>query len=207
MVLNNSLNIPSVNSTAVVGTGSGFSSLAYSSVNTGSTLATRDVNGNSAFNNVILTTTSTVSAGQTITMTAGSAAVQVITGTSTVQFNLPDATTLFAGEFFRFNNNSTGIVTVNQQNGSTLVATVPAGGSALVNNLTNGTVQGTWDSHNFLAQSGTSGTAGTSVPGYLSANTVIPAYTTTATAAGTTTLTVASTQQQFFTGRRTRSRR
>lgn len=39
----------------------------------------------------------------------------------------------------------------------------------------------------------------------LSANAVIPAYTTTATAAGTTTLTVASTQLQYFTGTTTQT--
>src|SRR6185295_5390267 len=39
----------------------------------------------------------------------------------------------------------------------------------------------------------------------LSANNLIEAYTTTATAAGTTTLTVASTAQQFFTGTSTQT--
>ena len=39
----------------------------------------------------------------------------------------------------------------------------------------------------------------------MSANNFIPAYTTTATAAGTTTLTVASTHQQFFTGTTTQT--
>ena len=47
--------------------------------------------------------------------------------------------------------------------------------------------------------------AGWNANNNMSANSFVPGYTTTATAAGTTTLTVASTQAQFFTGATTQT--
>jgi hypothetical protein len=200
MVTNNSINAPTTNGTAIVGTGTGYSNVLYTNVNDGDSLAYRDLNGNCSFNNVIETTTTTISSGQTVVMTAGSSQNQFITGSSTIQFNLPDATTLIEGWTFVFNNLSTGIVTINQQNGSTLVTTVLAGGFTEILCTDNTTVQGLWNFHNALGTGSLSGTLGTTLLGFVSANTVIPGYTTTTTAAGTTTLTVSSAQQQYFTG-------
>ena len=204
MAITNSLNITPTATTCVVGNGTGFSNVAYGAANTASTIMERDANKNSEVNNIIVTTDQVVSAAQTVVMTAASGAVQQITGTSTVTFRLPTATTLSLGTSYRFNNNSTGIVTVNRLN-NTLVTTVLAGGYVQVNCTANSTGPGVWDYNYFLATGSLSGTLGTTLQGFIAANTIIPAYTTTATAAGTTTLTVASTQQQFFTGSSTQT--
>ena len=61
-------------------------------------------------------------------MTYGSARNQEATGTSNIQYNLPDSTYLIEGAIFEFNNNSTGTLTIKKYDNSTLVYIVPAGG-------------------------------------------------------------------------------
>jgi len=157
-------------SQAVVTDGShNLVSMAYTSLNTGSTICSRDANGNTAFNNVIVTTTSTVASGQTISMTVGSGGEQIVTGSGNITFNLPIASNLFIGESYRFNNNSTGTITVYESDGTTLVGTVTAGGLAETFCTDNSTADGTWDLHPYLAHASTSGTAGTTLLGTLTA--------------------------------------
>lgn len=204
MVKINSSGIPLVNSTVVIGGSTTFSTLGYGSTNVASTIMQRDSSNNCQVNNIIETTDQIVSAGQTVAMTAASGATQQISGTATVTFRLPTATTLPLGTSFTFNNNSTQSITVNRQN-NTLVCTVLPSGYVQVNCTDNSTGPGVWDYNPFLASGSTSGSNGTTVAGFLSANTIIPGYTTTATAAGTTTLTVLSTQQQYFTGTTTQT--
>jgi hypothetical protein len=189
-----SLNLSSLTASQAVVTDASKNlvSLAYISTNSNSTIVSRDSNGNSAFNNVIQTVTSTATSGQTIAMNAGSSFTQITTGTANITFNLPDSTTLIAGWSFVFNNNGTaGTFTINLHDGTTLLTTLPPGGIIVVDNLTNGTANGTWDTHAFLAHVATSGTSGTSFPGSVTAATQL----ISSVATGTAPLVVSSTTQ------------
>ena len=170
-----------------------LTSLLYTASNTNSSITSRDLNGNSSFNNVITTVTSTVTSGQTIAMTAGSAGTQLVTGSSGITFTLPDATTLYSNQNYSFNNNSTGSITVND-NSNALVATIPGGGFSTVVNTSNATTAGVWDHHESLAHNATSGTSGTTFPGTLSAaSTVTGTQLISTVSTGTAPLTVTST--------------
>jgi hypothetical protein len=129
--------------------------------------------GNSNFNNIGISTTSTVSAAQTVTMTYASTGNQRITGTSTVRFKLPDATYLTAGDSFKFNNNSTGIVSVYKADNTTLVSDIPGGGLMDFLCMDNSTTNGLWDYHAYMSNAATSGTTGTSLPGTLTVDQII----------------------------------
>ena len=138
-----------------------------SSAANNSYIVARNVVGNSNFNNIGISTTSTVSAAQTVTMTYASTGNQRITGTSTVRFKLPDATYLTAGDSFKFNNNSTGIVSVYKADNTTLVSDIPGGGLMDFLCMDNSTTNGLWDYHAYMSNAATSGTTGTSLPGTL----------------------------------------
>ena len=119
-------------------------------VNTNNSIVLRDSAGNSAFNNVVRTVTQINSANQTIAMTYGSSFGQETYGTSNVTFNLPDATYLYQGEAFEFNNNSTGIITIYKHDGTTLVGIVISMGYGKVICDNNSTVNGEWDIHFYI---------------------------------------------------------
>jgi hypothetical protein len=138
--------------------------LLASYVNTGSSLVLRDSAGNGAFNNVVVTTTPVVSSGQTIALTYGSGRVQKITGTNTVTFNLPAATYLTAGEQYEFDNDSTGVVTIYKNDGTTLVNTVVLGGYMIVVNTDNTTTNGVWSTYYYLPDNVTFGDMGLLMP-------------------------------------------
>lgn len=159
-------------SQAVVTDGSKqLASLGYGPQATGSTIASRDANGNAAFTNLIQSITATTSAGQTINMDAGSAYFQKITGSSTVTFKLPIATNMYSGQTYVFNNNNTsGNVSIVDQ-GINPIVTVAPGAYVEVINTDNSTTNGVWYTHVFFANGSTSNTAGTSVPGSLTAAT------------------------------------
>lgn len=145
---------------AVIQTGTsttGF--LGYSSAPTSSYLASRDANGSSSFTNVFLGSTSTATSGQTITMTYGSAYQQLATGASSIKFNLPDATYLTIGARYLFTNNSTGILSLYLNDGTTLLTTTLAGSVLDVTLSNNSTTNGVW---NFAYHFPTGATAGTS---------------------------------------------
>lgn len=201
MVTNNSVNAHTTNGTVVTGNGTGYTNVSYTASANNSTIVSRDVNGNSAFVNVIASVTSTVTAGQTIALNAGSTGYQVATGTSTITYNLPDATTMYAGQTYYINNNSTLNASVFLNDGTTPFATMVPGSFMVVYNTNNATTNGVWDNHWTIPASGQYGTAGISVTGYTQASTTqITGYATTATAGSTTTLTATSAQQQYFTG-------
>lgn len=124
-----------------------LASLSYTAVNTPSTIVSRDANGNASFVNVIATNISIVTSAQTINLTAGSAQGQIATGSSTIIFNLPDATTCYLGQTYTFDNDSTGGLTVNLNDGTTLVTVVPAGGYATIICSANGTTNGVWHTY------------------------------------------------------------
>jgi hypothetical protein len=111
----------------------------------------RDANQNTALNNIFRNTTSTVSAGGTTVLTAASSFTQVLTGTTTQTYQLPDATTLVNGASFQFNNNSTGALTI-VNNGSGPVATVAAGGASQIFLTSTSTANGVWDVHGFIPE-------------------------------------------------------
>ena len=111
----------------------------------------RDANQNTSLNNIFRNTTSTVSAAGTTVLTAASSFTQVLTGTTTQTYQLPDATTLANGASFQFNNNSTGALSI-VNNGSVAVATVAAGGAAQIFLTSTSTANGTWDVHGFIPE-------------------------------------------------------
>jgi len=111
----------------------------------------RDANQNTALNNIFRNTTSTVSAAGTTVLTAASSFAQVLTGTTTQTYQLPDATTLVNGASFQFNNNSTGTLTI-VNNGSGPVATVAAGGASQIFLTSTSTANGVWDVHGFIPE-------------------------------------------------------
>lgn len=111
----------------------------------------RDANQNTSLNNIFRNTTSTVSAAGTTVLTAASSFTQVLTGTTTQTYQLPDATTLANGASFQFNNNSTGALSI-VNNGSGPVATVAAGGASQIFLTSTSTANGTWDVHGFIPE-------------------------------------------------------
>jgi len=111
----------------------------------------RDANQNTSINNIFRNTTSTVSAGGTTVLTAASSYTQVLTGTTTQTYQLPDATMLANGASFQFNNNSTGLLTI-VNNSSGAVATVAAGGATQLFLTSTSTANGTWDVHGFIPE-------------------------------------------------------
>lgn len=89
----------------------------------------------------------TVSAGGTTVLTANSGRSQILTGSLSQNYQLPDATTVpEAGQIFIFNNNASGSLVVKNNAGTTLV-TVPAGGEVCACLLDNSTTNGSWDFH------------------------------------------------------------
>ena len=107
----------------------------------------RDINSNVTANAFFAGFTTTAASGTTITLTASSTPVYVITGSGGQVIQLPNATTLPNGAIFSFNNNqSSGAITVNN-NSSTLIASVPAGGYTTIVLLSNSTAAGSWDRH------------------------------------------------------------
>jgi hypothetical protein len=117
----------------------------------GNSVVLRDANQNTSLNNIFRNITSTVSAGGTTVLTAASSFTQVLTGTLTQTYRLPDATTLTNGASFQFNNNSTGALSI-VNNGSGPVATVAAGGATQLFLTSTSTANGTWDTHGFLPE-------------------------------------------------------
>lgn len=103
----------------------------------------RDANQNIAVNSVTQALTSTVSAAGTTTLTPASPHFQILTGTTTQTFKLPDATTLPNGSSWVFDNDSTGNLTVTDNAGATVDVVAP-GGYATVFLESNATVGGEW---------------------------------------------------------------
>jgi hypothetical protein len=105
----------------VVGLGtSAVTSVAYNSIPTASNVAQWDGNVNLNANNLISQLTSTATAGGTTTLTIASDMVQNFTGTATQTCVLP-TTGVTAGTRYIILNNSTGAVTVESSNGSTII--------------------------------------------------------------------------------------
>lgn len=152
-------------SQAVVTDGSkNLVSLAYSATGGTSNIVSRDADGNVVFNNSIDGSTRTSSNGGTVNMTTASTRLQVLAGTQNETYVLPDATSLSTGYTYEFNNNSAGILTVNN-NAAGVVCTLPAGAYARVSLLANGSPGGTWDKHFLIPSNGSYGSTGMTITG------------------------------------------
>jgi len=142
----------------------------------------RDANQNISVNSITQARAIVTSAGGTTTLTAASAHFQILIGTSTQTFQLPDATLLPTGSSWIFDNDSTGNLTV-VDNASGAVDVVPPGGYATVFLENNSTVAGTWGRFGMIPGEINWGTnsldlGGTTVlsNGYWQGNAVQPAY-------------------------------
>ena len=186
---------------------------------TASVFAGWDVNKNLSANNFLAGYATTATAAGTTTLVVGSAYNQYFTGATTQTVLLPVTSTLVLGQSFRIINNSSGVVTV-QSSGANTITAMAANTSLTVTVIsTSGTTAASWDAQYLnnsaivlplsIAQGGTgvgsvtiaptaSAWAGWDANSNLSANNFNGGYATTATAAGTTTLTVASAGQQLL---------
>jgi len=109
----------------------------------------RDANSNITANNVLAGYAATVSTASTTVLTAASAYIQRLTGSTTQTFQLPDATTLPNGAAFIFDNDAGGLLTI-VNNASATVDTVPSGGADFIYLISNSTTAGTWTKYAFL---------------------------------------------------------
>ena len=117
----------------------------------------RDANENITVNRLNQGLQNTTASGGVTILTAASDFNQLLTGTGSHTFRLPDATTLTDTTAFQFNNAATGTITV-QNNAGTTVGTVTSGGAANAVLISNATVGGTWEFHGYLPEGVTWGT-------------------------------------------------
>lgn len=109
----------------------------------------RDSNQNIAFNNYTAGAVAiTASAGTTI-LTVASARTQILVGSTTQTFQLPDATTVGLGQSFIFVNNSSGVLTV-KNNASATIETIPTGGVTQLGAVSIATSAGSWGAYSFI---------------------------------------------------------
>lgn len=103
----------------------------------------RDADQNISVNSVTQARAVVTSTGGTTTLTAASPHFQILIGTNTQTFQLPDATLLSTGTAWIFDNDSTQDLTV-VNNASGPIDVVPPGGYATVFLESNSTVAGIW---------------------------------------------------------------
>lgn len=109
----------------------------------------RDANQNVAFNNFTAAATAITASGGTTVLTVASARTQILVGSTTHTFQLPDATTVALGQSFVFVNNSSGNLTV-INNASATVEVVPSGGITQLGAVSIATSAGTWGAYSFI---------------------------------------------------------
>jgi hypothetical protein len=114
-----------------------------------SSVVLRDANQNVVFNNFIQGTATTTAAAGTTVLTVASARAQILVGSTTQTYQLPDATTLALGQSFIFVNASSGDMTI-QNNALATIDVVPSGGAAQLGAVSIATVAGTWGIYSFL---------------------------------------------------------
>ena len=177
--------------------------------------------GNVAVNNAIVGLTSITSAGGITTLTAASTQVQIVTGTLNQTIRLPQATTLLRGTFYTLANASTGILTV-QDNAGTTIETITTGGAAQALCTSNATSAGSWGFRVFAASNVTwgnaaldysgaitsavwngttiaSGYGGTGLTTFTAANNALYSTSASALAAGTLPIAAGGTAATTFT--------
>ena len=102
-----------------------------------------DANSNLSANNFLTGFTSTASAAGTTTLTVASTQYQMITGSTTQNIQLPDATTLVNGTSYIINNRSTGALTIQNHTPATLLV-LSANQVVKYTLIDNGAAAGTW---------------------------------------------------------------
>lgn len=192
---NPTLDAPVINN---LPTGTGVSSSSAAS-----TLVSRGSTQNSFANAFVNKATNLASAAGTTILTTSSARIYTLTGVTTQTIQLPDATNLTTGATYIFNNDSTGLLTITNDGGST-VCTIAAGGAALITCTSISTANGAYTVRFFMPSNAVFGTAGLIVTGTLAATSVnkliitAPATSATLTVADGKTATVSNTLT--FTG-------
>ncbi len=135
--------VPSISSTLPSAVQSNITSTG--TVSSGTWTSTVNSTSNITAPNFVENVTSTATAAGTTSLTASSNAVQVFTGTTTQNVNLPDVTTLTLGRKFYIINQSTGIVTV-RSSGSNNILPLSASKSAyFICVLITGTTAASWN--------------------------------------------------------------
>jgi|GEM_PF-4518077 len=128
-------------------------------------------NYNGYANNFASRATNIVSANATTSMTVLSTRLQQLTGVNSHTFNLPNATTLFIGFTFEFNNNSSGVLYIND-NGGNFIISISSGGYARMLTIAVSTSNGSWDSHLLVPSNARFGTGGLILPGSVTSPTI-----------------------------------
>jgi hypothetical protein len=182
----------------------------------------RDANQNINFNNYVANANVVTAAGGTTVLTVASARTQLLTGSTTQTFQLPNATTVALGQSFIFVNNSSGVLTVTNNAGAT-VETVPSGGITQMGAVSIATSAGSWGAYSFIPaaanwgtnsldlastvisggtwQGGTiaSGYGGTGLTTFTAANNALYSTSASALTAGTLPVPAGGTGQVSFT--------
>jgi Chaperone of endosialidase len=114
-----------------------------------SSVVLRDANANVTFNNYTAGAAAITAAAGTTVLTAASGRTQILLGSTTQTFQLPNATTVGLGQSYIFVNNSSGLLTVKDNSGTT-VETVPSGGVTQLGALSIATSAGTWGAYSFI---------------------------------------------------------
>jgi hypothetical protein len=114
-----------------------------------SSVVLRDANQNISFNNYVAGYAATTAAAGTTVLTVASARNQILIGSTTQTFQLPNATTLALGQSFLFLNNSSGVLTV-KDNASTTIDTIPSGAVVQIGATSISTSAGSWSAYSFL---------------------------------------------------------
>jgi hypothetical protein len=109
----------------------------------------RDANQNVTFNNFTAGFAATTASAAVTVLTVASARNQVLVGSTTHTFQMPNATTLQIGQSFIFVNNSSGVLTITNNAGAT-VDTVPSGGAVQLGATSIATSAGTFGIYSFL---------------------------------------------------------
>jgi hypothetical protein len=109
----------------------------------------RDANQNIVFNNYVAGFTATTASAGTTVLTVASARNQVLVGSTTHTFQMPNATTLQLGQSFLFVNNSSGVLTITN-NASAVIETIPSGGVTTIGATNISTSAGTFGIYAFL---------------------------------------------------------
>ena len=114
-----------------------------------SSVVLRDANQNVVFNNFIQGTAITTAAAITTVLTVASARTQILVGSTTHTYEMPDATTLQLGQSFVFVNNSNSLLTITN-NATAVIDTIPSGGVAQLGVTNISTPAGTFGIYSFL---------------------------------------------------------
>lgn len=170
---------------------------------------TLDANGNLTADAFIPSATSTATAAGTTTLTVDSPEVQIFTGSTTQTVVLP-TTSIVAGQRYTVINQSSGAVTVQTSNATTIITLLSGQSVVAMAVQATPTTSAHWALGALAANALRATASATSVAlrdaqANLLADAFIATPTSTATAAGTTTLTIDSSQVQVFTGTTTQT--